>query len=100
MVKDYRRLWEDITVSGKSDEAKAVQTLTEIVVEKEGRAFISSLDRVQAELCIEMLNCVCLKYYLRRCFTPEMVHRAGEGQSRSEREASLFYYTRGTGWNK
>lgn len=69
MAKDYQRLWEDITVSSKSDEAEAVRTLTEIVVEKEGRAFISSLDRAEAELCIELLNRVGLDCYLLCCFT-------------------------------
>ena len=68
MTKDYRRLWEDVVVSGKSDEAKVDRTLTEIVMEKEGRAFISDLDRAQAGLCIEMLNRVGFNRRLRRYF--------------------------------
>ena len=54
MVKDYRRLWKDVTST--IDEAKAVRTLAEILIDKEGRAFISRLERKDAELCIETLD--------------------------------------------
>ena len=56
MAKDYQRLWKDITDT--IDEAKAVRILAEILVDKEGRAFISRLDRKDAELCIEILDLV------------------------------------------
>ena len=54
MAKNYQRLWEEVT-SG-IDDAKSVRTLAEILVEKEGRAFVSRLGRRDAELCIEILD--------------------------------------------
>jgi len=54
MGKNYQWLWEQVT-SG-IDEAKSVRTLAEIVVNKEGRAFVSRLGRKDAELCIEILD--------------------------------------------
>ena len=54
MVKDYPPLWKDITSA--KDEAKAVRTLAEILADKEGRAFIGTLNRADAELCIEILD--------------------------------------------
>ena len=56
MAKDYQRKWQDITDT--IDEAKAVRILAEVLVDKEGRAFISRLDRKDAELCIEILDLV------------------------------------------
>ena len=54
MAKDYQRLWKE--VASGLDEAKSVRTLAEIVVDKEGRAFVSRLERGDAELCIEILD--------------------------------------------
>jgi len=54
MVKDCRRLWKDVTST--NDEGGAVRILARIVLDKEGRAFISSLERNDAELCIEILD--------------------------------------------
>ena len=54
MAKNYQRLWEEVTRG--IDEAKSVRTLAEIVVDKEGRAFVSRLERKDAELCIEILD--------------------------------------------
>ena len=54
MAKDYQRLWKEVTSA--IDEAKSVRTLAEILVNKEGRAFISRLERKDAELCIEILD--------------------------------------------
>jgi hypothetical protein len=48
MAKDYRQLWKDVT--NTSDEGKAVRTLAEILLDKEGRSFISNLERKDAEL--------------------------------------------------
>ena len=53
MAKDYSQLWK--IVASISDEGKAVRTLAEILLDKEGRAFISNLER-DAELCIEILD--------------------------------------------
>jgi hypothetical protein len=54
MAKDYRQLWEGVTSA--SDEGKAVRSLAEILVDKEGRIFISNLEREDAKLCIETLD--------------------------------------------
>ena len=58
MAKDYPRLWK--YVASARDEGKAVRTLAEILVDKEGRAFIGTLKRADAELCIEILDHVSL----------------------------------------
>ena len=54
MVKIYQQLWKDTTEA--NDETKAVQALTAILVDKEGRTFISNLERGDVELCIELLD--------------------------------------------
>ena len=54
MAKDYQRLWK--AVISTTDEAKAIRTLANILADKEGRTFISRLDRTGAELCIEILD--------------------------------------------
>ncbi|KAF9789265.1 kinase-like domain-containing protein [Thelephora terrestris] len=54
MVKDFRRLWQDVTSA--TDEAGAVRALAEILTEKEGRSFISSLERSDAEFCFDILD--------------------------------------------
>ena len=62
MAKDYQRLWKDVTST--SDEGKAVRTLADILLDKEGRSFIMDLAREDAELCIEILNHVSRNLYL------------------------------------
>jgi len=64
MAKNYQRLWKGVTST--IDEAKAVRTLAEILVDKEGRAFVSRLERKDAELCIEILDHVCRDLYWSR----------------------------------
>ncbi|KAF9643193.1 kinase-like protein [Thelephora ganbajun] len=54
MVKDYGRLWKDVT--NATDEGKVVRTLAEILSDKEGREFVSDLKHKDAELCIEILD--------------------------------------------
>ena len=56
MAKDYQRLWRDITRT--IDEGNTVQALAEILLDQEGRTFISQLGRRDAELCIEILDYV------------------------------------------
>ena len=56
MAKDYQRLWGDVTST--NDEVKAIRTLAEILLDKEGRSLISNLARKDAELCIEILDLV------------------------------------------
>jgi len=54
MAKDYQRLWKEVTSA--IDEAEAVRSLAQILAEKEGRVFVSHLEREDAELCIEILD--------------------------------------------
>ena len=58
MAKDYPQLWKNVTSS--RDEGRAVRTLAEILVDREGRTFIGALKRADAELCIEILDHVSL----------------------------------------
>jgi len=62
MDKDYRRLWEDATST--TDEGRAVRTLAEILLDKDGRTFISNLDHNDAKLCIKILGRVSRPYLL------------------------------------
>jgi len=66
MSKDYGRLWEDVTST--ADEGKAVRILAEILVDKEGRSFVSDLEREDAELCIEILDRVSRDLHLLPSF--------------------------------
>jgi len=61
MAKNYQRLWKDVTST--SDEGKAVRTLADILLDKDGRTFISNLAREDAELCIEILDHVSRNPY-------------------------------------
>ena len=55
MAKDYQQLWQGVT--NASGEAKAVRILAEILTDKEGRTFISSLDAPRdVGLCVEILD--------------------------------------------
>ena len=54
VVMDPVRLWKEVIWT--SDEEKAVRALAGILVDKEGRNFISNLLRKDAELCIEILD--------------------------------------------
>ena len=54
MAKNYQRLWKDVT--NANGEVEAVRTLANILTDREGRAFILSLERPDAELCIEILD--------------------------------------------
>ena len=61
MAKNYQQLWGGVT--GAEDEAGAVRTLAEILTDKEGRVFISRLERKDVELCIELLDHVSRDLY-------------------------------------
>ena len=54
MAIDYQQMWNDAVCT--RDKAKAIQTLSGVLVEKEGRVFISRLDTQNAELCVEILD--------------------------------------------
>jgi len=54
MAQDYQDLWTHVT--NTADEAQAAQILAKILADKEGRDFISRLDKKNVESCIEILD--------------------------------------------
>ena len=54
MAKDFQRLWKDVT--DLTDETMAIRALADILTDKEGRTFVSSLSRKDAEYCIHILD--------------------------------------------
>ena len=96
MTKDYRRLWK--SAASTIDEAKAVRTLAEILVDKEGRAFLSRLERKDAELCIEILDHVSRD--LRLLVSPSQAGPPGHrgAQPQIYREAGFFHYVDEACW--
>ena len=61
MAKNHQRLWQEVTSS--IEEAAAVRALANILVDREGRAFVLRLDPKDAEYCIDILdrvNHLCL----------------------------------------
>jgi len=97
MTKDYKQLWKDVTHA--IDEVQAVQTLAEILADKEGGVFISRLDSKDAELCIEILDCVSCDLYmpLSSAQVVSSGHRGARAQTR--REAGLLRYVEKTCWS-
>ena len=92
MAKDYQRLWKDVT--GTKDEGKAVRTLAEILVDKEGRSFISNLERKDAELCIEILDQVSPDSYLLPSFVVSSGFSQGiAGHELKSIEKQAFFVT-------
>ena len=89
MAKDYRQLWEAVTSA--SDEGKAVQTLAEIVLDKDGKTFILKLEPNDAKLCIEILDRVSRDSYLLPAFVVSGGYfRALRGRN-SEPERNLLF---------
>ena len=98
MAKNYPQLWKDITTSRTIYEVKAVRTLARILADNEGRVFISSLKRKDAELCIEVLDHVSRDLYTSSS-PPQMAlsgHRRRRAQIR--REEHFFRHTEKTRW--
>jgi hypothetical protein len=90
MAKDYGKLWKDVTAT--AGEGEAVRILVEILLEKEGRAFISHLERKKAELCIEILDHVgsrsgSVVYHLR------WFHQAIAGGNLKPAQKQAFFVT-------
>jgi len=54
MAQDYQDLWTHVT--NTDDEAQAAQILAKILADKEGRDFISRLDKENVESCIKILD--------------------------------------------
>ena len=61
MARNCQRLWRDVLSTPKG--ANAVRTLAEILTDKEGKTFISHLEREDAVLCIEVLNRVSPNHF-------------------------------------
>ena len=79
MVRDYQRLWKDVTST--IDEVQAIRTLVGILADKEGRAFISRLEGKDAELCIGILD-----HVRRDLHSPLFRHLRWSLQSLAEQE--------------
>ena len=54
MAVDFEKLWKKARTT--TTEAKAVQTLAEILASKDGQEFILELESSEAEACIEILD--------------------------------------------
>ena len=54
MSKDCERLWKKVMKA--NDEGNAIQILLEILSDKEGRDFITNLEKEDAKFCIEILD--------------------------------------------
>ena len=77
-TKDYRRLWKDVV--NVTDEAKAIRILAYILMDEEGRAFTSRLGRMDAEICIEILDHVSRDLHLFPSFAvSDGFFRASQG---------------------
>ena len=102
MAKDYPQLWKDVTSA--RDERKAVRILAEILADREGRTFIRTLKRADAELCIEILDHVSLSLIRPICFLLPRLrwpfslgHRKTYPQDRGE--ADFLPHAEETRWN-
>jgi len=62
MAKDYQQLWKNAVSA--MDKAKAIQVMSGILVNKEGRVFISRLGGKDAELCVEILDNVSRELHI------------------------------------
>ena len=62
-------------VANPTDEAQAVRSLAGILRDKEGKVFISRLDRKDAELCIEILGNVGPDLH-SPCSQPQPIHQS------------------------
>ena len=54
MVADFDNLWKESRTA--ADKAESVRTLAKVLSVEDGREFISNLELVEAELCIEILD--------------------------------------------
>ena len=89
MANEYQRLWMD--VANPTDEAQAIRSLAEILSNKEGKIFISRLDRKDAELCVEILGDVGPDLH-SPCSQPQPVHQgiAAEHNLRPAEKQAFF----------
>jgi hypothetical protein len=54
MVADFDNLWKESCTA--ADKVESVRTLAKVLSLEDGREFISNLELVEAELCIEILG--------------------------------------------
>ena len=100
MAENYQQLWKNVT--NANGEVEAVRTLAEILTDREGRAFILSLERPDAELCIEILDRVSHRLDLDPSLVAsEVLSGHHKMQPQNYRETRLLRYvkeTRRTSW--
>ena len=98
MAKNYQGLWENVTSA--VDEAQVVRTLAEIVVDKDGRVFISSLERESAELCIEILDRVSHHLHSSLSPSPSQIVLSGHRRTRARKrpETGFLRHVEETCW--
>ena len=87
----YQRLWKGVT--NTSDEGKAIRTLADILLDKEGRTFISNLERKDAGLCIEILDLVSPDLCFRFPLSPSQTLSSGprKAQPQNYRETRFLH---------
>jgi len=80
-----------MSVTNATDEAQAIRTLAGILNDKEGKVFISRLDRKDAELCVEILGDVGPDLH-SSCSQPQPVHQgiAAEHTLRPAEKQAFF----------
>ena len=92
MAKDFQGLWKDVT--GAEDEAAAIRALAEILVEKDGRAFVSRLEHKYTDFCIDVLDRVSYYSRIQPPLTSQTIwpgHR--NTRSQNHRETGFLCYT-------
>ena len=92
MAKDFQRLWKDVT--GAEDEAAAVRALAEILVQKDGRAFVSRLENKYTDFCIDLLDRVSHDLHTQPPLTPRIVWPGYRNtRSQNPRETGFLCHT-------
>ena len=84
-----------MTVTNTTDQAQAIQTLAEILTDKDGKAFISRLDYEDAGSCIEVLGNVSPNLHLL-CSPPQPARQgiAAEHNLRPAEKQAFFVVLR------
>ena len=85
MTEDYQQQWEGI--ANQTDEAEAVRVMAKILDSKEGRVFISRLERKDAEFSIRILDRVSCglhpPFHSLRRFVRESLNTTSNPQRRT-----------------
>ena len=99
MAKYYQRLWKEVTIIGGGD--NAFRILVEILLDKEGRSFVSNLAREDAELCIELLDRVSPSPCFCSSLSPSQMVSSGprKVQPQNHRETGFLCHFEETCWN-